>query len=272
MQNEYNTPTAQRDRWEAAGFNPFGLAAKGDSGKAAAIAPYQEQSTNVARRPIDITPAGSALANYYQLQQLEGEARSAKAKGDRDEWLYSPRSHKTQIPIYDSTTNTISFQDANIISSPFQDKEIADTSRARMRAFESEFRLHEIGMDIRGKEATTVYNEWRTRLATEFGLTPQDTPFYRVLFNILTDNGMKLNHAMDSEGLAAGMALYEKFGDLTRIINLIGIKGLGGAKRSGQVKPVSPRLDPNYKPPYGSDYPRYNPNNFRGLDGRRHFE
>lgn len=238
MQNAYNTPAAQMQRFKEAGINPHAIISKGSSGNASAIAPYQEQATNQAIRPVDITPAGNVLANYYQLKTMDAQARSAQAKAEGDEQYYKARDAWAMIPVMNDD-GTVSFEQGRTVDSLFGQEKRTKIGNDLMKMRMSGFRTSQIQTQIKGQEASNAYAEWRNVLAHEFGLTPQDKPEYRIIFNMLTDNGLKLNQAMNSEGLAAGMMLYEKFGDIAGLFKFFG----GRINIGGKTKPVSPKLN-----------------------------
>lgn len=62
MQNRYNDPSAQRDRWEAAGFSPWALAGNGNAGVATS-APASPSGTTAPRAGTGQAPTMQA---YYQ--------------------------------------------------------------------------------------------------------------------------------------------------------------------------------------------------------------
>ncbi len=72
LQNAYNTPQAQMQRYQDAGINPHMVASSGSSGNAQSIAPYQsiqtEQTSGLEGLDGAIQNAGGTVQQYQQLK------------------------------------------------------------------------------------------------------------------------------------------------------------------------------------------------------------
>ena len=76
MQNAYNTPLAQMQRFQEAGLNPHLIYSKGSPGNAGAIQPAQYGTVDQRRSSLGV---GNALSRWYQTQMMESQVRSARA-------------------------------------------------------------------------------------------------------------------------------------------------------------------------------------------------
>ena len=238
MQNEYNTPAQQMERFKAAGLNPNLIYGKGTAGNAQAITPYQEDRTNQSLSAPNLMSLQNATSHYFQNKILEGRAKQEQAKGERDEWLYKGKVTGRGIIGHDPKTNKPIYGEYEF-ASPFAYKHMMQThltesQQARVLTDASNLikQAGVIDANIDNIKARTDFQKFTTKM-NKAGINASDNVEWRMVYSLLTNGGSKDFSSVGKMGIATAEILF-------RALNvggqLAGRLGLGGAGKKSARK------------------------------------
>ena len=231
MQNVYNTPSAQMERFKEAGLNPNLIYGKGTPGNAQPITPYQEDRTN---QKISSVNVGNAVGNYFQneiqdatAKTARAKARSAEAEAQRDEDMYMPTEGHYLESRYDPSTGKLNFQWNEDKMSNFMRKFNTDVDARIIGNLKDKSGMIKINTEIEGIEARTEFQKWENQIAKDAGLTKSDPMYARMLWNITTNNGAQPMNAYSKTAMATAEAVLRALGGLPYLKGL----GVGAGKK-----------------------------------------
>lgn len=249
-QNKYNAPASQMQRYQDAGLNPhliYGSPQK--AGLATEMPKYQEQATNLMNQSPAFT--GQSLAglgqNILEMRILREEGRKRSAEADsaqaqatkdnyeitKDVFWYSPE--------FDAETgrflNKMKKEEGKIFEAKFYNAIGDQLMGLALKKADIDNVYKNIDFTdtrIATEKQRKRYDQWKADLAQNLGLTPQDRPEYRVLFNTLYKNNID---PTTGYGLAFGMALYETFQSVAKVF----AGRVGGGVKGTSIKSGTPK-------------------------------
>lgn len=194
-QNRYNNPVAQMQRLQEAGLNPnliYGTAPSSAVGNAGAVAPGKAAEY---KAPELVQPAIAAMMAYQDFnlkgaqvsnEQNRGDlilaqAQDAYASATKKGWenkLFE-KSLQDQIDAFAAKTQ----QDQALAKKLMADAKVADATVAN-RIDQEAKNLALTNSNVKGQQLVNAYQEWKNKMATEYGLREGDGYFMRLLATV----------------------------------------------------------------------------------------
>lgn len=180
LQNQYNDPKAQRERMEAAGFNPNYLAGGGATGSGNA-SPASMPQYNAQAPTVD--PMGFYARIVQAAQGLIGIRKN----------MAEVANLKTKTHLGESS---LAFQNET-----FEPRKMTAWSKAHHaeanqalahqllghRSIKNPLERNALEASFDNIQAKTVYQKWQNELAKNYGITSSDNPWFRMGIKALTE-------------------------------------------------------------------------------------
>lgn len=196
-QNAYNSPMAQRKRYEDAGLNPALMYQQGNSGNAA-------PPPNSEKQNIDITAFGNMVQTYLDLKKKDVDIENTKAdtdlkgedkytKNEMNNWLYEKMKAEKEARDLENKgkkmDNKTKAFDLGLYEPENPDAPINQRFQGDLKKLLQDWQIGELrrsGMD-KANERDSWEFENDKKLKEQYDINPDDTSNLRILKTLAKD-------------------------------------------------------------------------------------